>query len=89
MIILHRSEILHSILLIASTVCDHVQVPDGTVGHQQAMLIIEVAHPTMRPFDHVIEKRQVLRVDPRHDVFERHGHARINVRKCDRVPLTR
>ena len=53
--ILDRPDILHSALLIGSSVRDDTQVLDRVVGQAQPVLELKVFYPASGSFDHFVE----------------------------------
>ncbi len=77
--ILNRADILQTAIPVSAPVSDQLQVLDGVVGHQQPLLAFEVGDAASRAFDHVIQQRDVFRMDSTTDQLERHAHADVKL----------
>jgi len=54
-----------------------MDVLDGLVRHQQPVLVLEVIGGVPHSFYYVLHQRQVIRMYPANDPFERHRNIRV------------
>ena len=77
--VLNGADVLQPAILIPRPVSNHVQVLDRLVRHLQPELIFKVAAGASCPLDHVMQQRDVFRVDSSADQLERHGHTLVKL----------
>ena len=80
--VLDGAQVFELAILIVRRTSNHVQVLDGMVGHDQPVLVLEVAGNVPRAVDHVIQQRHVLRVDSRCNQPECHLRALVKLKNA-------
>ena len=85
--ILNRTDVLQTAILVWSPVSYQVQVLDGLVRHQKAVLVLKIAGGALRPLDHMPKEGDVFRMDSTTDPFKRYEPTRFELE--DAIELIR
>src|SRR6267378_1721689 len=80
--VLSRADVYQSTLSVSRSVTDQVQIFDRVVGHLQPVFVFKIATDASRPVDHVIQHRDIFRMDSTTDQFKRYRYIPVKLKNA-------